>query len=380
MRQITQTRRDRRRFLTSALAAGLLAAPLVARAGNARLASADGAITVTAMADGFETPWSLAFLPGGHWLMTEREGRLWHIGPDGRRQQVAGVPQVVARGQGGLLDVMVPRDFASSRQVFLSHVRADGRDTGTAISTARLSPDGQRLEDARLFFSSAPAGRGGRHFGGRLVEGRDGMIYLSTGDRGDDDSAQDLANHNGAILRLTRAGAVPPDNPFRTTPGAQPEIWSYGHRNPQGLALDLQGRLWSHEHGARGGDEVNRIRRGANYGWPVIAYGRHYTGGKIGIGTHADGMEQPDFYWDPSIAPSGFVICSGRMFARWRGDLLVGSLKFGLISRLRGTPLREVERIEGAATARVRDLREAPDGAIWMISENNGAVYRLTPG
>jgi glucose/arabinose dehydrogenase len=231
-----------------------------------------------------------------------------------------------------------------------------------------------------VIFEMAPGSSGGRHFGSRMVEGRDGMIYLTTGDRGDRPSAQDLARHEGSVIRIDRNGGVPGDNPFVGQNGAQPEIWSYGHRNPQGAALDLDGRLWVVEHGARGGDEINRVTRGANYGWPEISYGRHYSGRQIGEGTSKPGMEQPAHYWDPSIAPSGFMIYSGARWPEWRGDMFTGSLNSGLISRVDGDTLTEAERIEGAETDRVRDIREGPDGAIWFISENNGAVYRMTPG
>ena len=186
--------------------------------------------------------------------------------------------------------------------------------------------------------------------------------------------------HNGSVVRINRDGSVPADNPFVGTAGARPEIWSYGHRNPQGATLGPDGRLWLNEHGARGGDEVNVIRKGANYGWPVIAYGRHYSGLKIGEGTAKPGMEQPETFWDPSIAPSGMMIYSGKLWPEWAGDIFVGSLKFDYISRLEGNPLREVERISGPETTRVRDVREAPDGSIWFLSVGERAVYRLTPG
>jgi glucose/arabinose dehydrogenase len=206
------------------------------------------------------------------------------------------------------------------------------------------------------------------------------MLYATIGDRGDDSSAQDLTRQNGSVIRIARDGAIPSDNPFTQTSGAQPEIWSYGHRNPQGAALDANGNLWVVEHGARGGDEVNRIAKGANYGWPVISYGRHYSGLKIGEGTQKRGMEQPAHYWDPSIAPSGMMIYQGDMFPDWRGDILVGSLKFDMISRLDGAPLSEVERLKSRETQRVRDIREAPDGSIWFLSVGQGAAYRLSPG
>jgi glucose/arabinose dehydrogenase len=312
--------------------------------------------------------------------MAEKAGRLWHLRAGGGRVEVANLPDdLVQIGQGGLLDVLVPRDFAQSREVIFAHAARQGRGAGTAISAGRLSRDGTRLENLRRLFEMAPGSTGGRHFGGRLVEGPDGHVFLSIGDRGDRPSAQDVGRHNGSIIRLNRDGTVPADNPLVGRAGAQPEIWSWGHRNSQGLALDEKGRLWTNAHGARGGDEVNLIRKGRNYGWPVISYGRHYSGARIGEGTTKAGMEQPAFYWDPSIAPSGLVIYSGKLWPEWEGDFLNGSLKFGLISRLTGDPLREAERIAGDATARVRALEEAPDGAIWMISEGNGAIYRLTP-
>ncbi len=346
----------------------------------AALDSAAGAITTTEMARIDGTPWSLGFLPDGGVLITEREGRLWLL-RDGALRAVAGVPSVVDNGQGGLLDVLVPRDFAQTRAVYLSYAKAQGGGAGTALARGRLSGDGTRLERVETLFEMRAGTRGGRHFGGRLVEAADGHIFLTTGDRGQDAGAQRLDSHQGKVLRLTRDGAPAPGNPFLTTPGALPEIWSYGHRNPQGLTFDAQGRLWAHEHGARGGDEVNLIQPGRNYGWPVISYGVQYSGGRIGEGTAKPGMEQPAHYWDPSIAPSGFTIYRGGLFPAWRGDFLVGSLKFDLISRLdpAGGRLREVERIQGAETLRVRDLREAPDGALWMIAEGNGTIWRLTP-
>jgi len=203
------------------------------------------------------------------------------------------------------------------------------------------------------------------------VEDAQGHLFVTVGDRGDRPSAQDRANHNGSILRITKDGAPAPGNPFAGQSGIQPEIWSYGHRNPQGLALAPDGQLWAHEHGARGGDEVNRVRKGANYGWPIISYGTHYSGRKIGEGTEQDGMQQPAHYWDPSIAPSGYAIHSRT------GDHFVGSLKFDYIARLRGSPLREVAQIKSDATSRVRDIREAPDGSLWFLSVGNGALYRM---
>ncbi|MFB9150311.1 PQQ-dependent sugar dehydrogenase [Roseovarius ramblicola] len=338
-----------------------------------------GPVSVTRMIAGLTQPWALGFLPGGGVLVTERDGRLL-LHRDGETRTVAGVPKVAAVGQGGLLDVLVPRDFAQTRTLFFTYAKPQPNGEGTAVARARLSRDGQRLENWRVLFELTPGSSGGRHFGSRLVEGEDGYLYATIGERGDRPSAQDLSRENGSVIRIARDGTIPDDNPFTDTPGARPAIWSYGHRNPQGAARGPGGAVWVVEHGAKGGDEVNRIRRGANYGWPVISYGRHYSGAKIGEGTHKDGMEQPDFYWDPSIAPSGMMIYSGALWPEWRGHIFVGSLKFGLISHLAGAPLREVERLKSRETARVRDIREAPDGSIWFLSVGNGAAYRLTPG
>jgi aldose sugar dehydrogenase len=327
---------------------------------------------------GLDEPWAVAFLPGGGFLVTERDGRLtaaW----DGTATRLSGLPEVEANGQGGLLDVMVPRDFDRTREIFLCFAKRQGRGAGTALASAKWEEGSDRLAGLRVLFEAAPGASGGRHFGSRIVEAPDGRIFLTIGDRGDDMSAQDLSNHNGTVVRINRDGSVPADNPFVSTPGARPEIWSYGHRNPQGAALDADGNLWTAEHGARGGDEINLVRPGANYGWPVISYGRHYSGRRIGEGTERPGMEQPEFFWDPSIAPSGMVVHSGRMFPEWRGHILVGSLNSDHVARVGGTPLREIERIAGPETARVRDVREAPDGSVWFLSVGQGAVYRLVP-
>ncbi len=352
--------------------------PMAAAA--AVLQTSAGRVEVTAVLTGLEEPWAVGFLPDGGVLVTERGGRLLHVRAGGGVIEVAGTPGVVAAGQGGLLDLLVPRDFADTRELFLSYAGRQDGGTGTKLAAGLLNAAGDRIEDLRVIFEMAPGSSGGRHFGSRIVEAPDGTLFLTIGERGDRPSAQDLSRHNGSIVRIARDGSVPADNPFVGRDGAQPEIWSYGHRNPQGAALDLGGRLWAVEHGARGGDEINLIEKGANYGWPVIAYGRHYSGLPIGEGTHKAGMEQPDFYWDPSIAPSGMMIYSGRLWPDWRGHIFVGSLKFDYVARLTGRPIREVEKIESADTIRVRDVREAPDGTIWFLSVGQGALYRMAPG
>ena len=338
-----------------------------------------GAVTVTPVATGLEEPWAVAPMPDGALLVTERDGTLQLV-RDGVATAVRGTPRVVAQGQGGLLDITLARDFATSRTLFLTYSKPQGRGAGTTLAAAELSADGTRLENLRDLFESAPGGTTGRHFGSRVVEARDGTLFVTIGDRGDRPSAQDRSLHNGSIIRVNRDGTVPADNPFVGQDGVRPEIWSYGHRNPQGAGLDARGTLWTAEHGARGGDEVNRIKKGANYGWPVISYGVHYSGDKIGEGTAKPGMEQPAHYWDPSIAPSGLMVYQGDMFPEWKGDMFVGSLKFSYISRLEvsGDTAREVEQLESDETLRVRDIVEDSDGSILFISVGNGAVYRMT--
>ena len=338
------------------------------------------AVDVERMASRLDTPWGLAFLPECAFLVTERGGALVRIDAHSNRHSVGGVPPVIARGQGGLLDVEAAHDFAATREIFLTHSVRQGRGSGTALSTARLSDDGRHLENLRRVFETAPGSDGHRHYGSRVVEAPDGSLFVTIGDRGDRKTAQEVDSHNGTIVRIRRDGTAPPDNPFFSVPGVLPEIWSFGHRNPQGAALDLEGNLWTAEHGARGGDEINLVRPGLNFGWPVISYGVHYSGRKIGDGFAKDGMEQPEFYWDPSIAPSGMTIYSGKLWPEWKGQLFVGSLKFDHISRLDPAEgVREIERIDLPETKRVRDVQEAPDGTLWFISEDRGAVYRIQP-
>lgn len=341
-------------------------------------AQSAAALSFTPVVTGLQTPWAVEELPSGEMLVTERDGALW-LFENGEGRIVRGTPKVADDGQGGLLDVTLARDFPQTREIFLTYAKPQGRGAGTALAVARLSRDGSQLTGLRDLFVAEPGSRGGRHFGSRVVEGPDGTLYLSIGDRGDDETAQDRSNHNGTIVRINRDGSVPRDNPFVGMQGIQPEIFSFGHRNPQGAGFDAQGTLWTSEHGARGGDEVNRITAGANYGWPTISYGRHYSGLKIGEGTQKDGLEQPQFYWDPSIAPSGLLVYQGQLFDGWNGDILVGSLKFDYIARLSGSPLREVAQIKTPETQRVRDITQGRDASILFISVGNGTIYRMTP-
>lgn len=361
------------------VAAAILTMLLMAcRVVAGELQTSAGTLHVEPVLTGLAEPWSLAFLPDGGFLVTERSGNVLYV-MDGAVREVAGLPKVAARGQGGLLDVLVPADFARRREILFTYAQP-GMPVVTALGSGVLSEDGSRLDQVRRLFQMTSPSGGDLQFGSRLVEAPDGHIFMTIGDRRDMDEAQNLGSHNGTVLRLNRDGSAPDDNPFVGVPGALAEIWSYGHRNPQGAALDLRGRLWINEHGAMGGDEVNRILPGANYGWPVIAYGRHYSGAKIGKGTAKPGMEQPAHYWDPSMAPSGMMVYSGKLWHEWRGDFFIGSLKFDYLSRLDPDRGWVEERIKGPETARVRDVREAPDGSIWFLSVDNGAVYRIAPG
>jgi glucose/arabinose dehydrogenase len=375
-RALTQSGAGSRIKSAVAVAVALVAA-LPASAATS-LATSAGDLRVEEVVTGLDEPWAIGFLPDGGLLITERDGRLLHWS-DGRLAEVPGVPTVVAEGQGGLLDVLVPRDFAQTREVVFSYSKPQPKGAGTAIFRATLSPDASRLEDVRTIFEMTEGSSGGYHFGSRIVEAPDGHLFLTIGDRGDDPAAQDLRRENGSVVRIARDGSIPADNPFVGQAGASGAIWSLGHRNPQGAALDLDGTLLTVEHGAQGGDEINRIRPGANYGWPVISYGRHYSGQPIGMGTRAPGLEQPAYFWDPSMAPSGMMVYSGALWPEWKGDIFVGSLKFNYISRLEGAPLSEVEKIASDETLRVRDIREAPDGSIWFLSVGNGALYRIAP-
>ena len=340
---------------------------------------AEVSVQIEPIVTGLADPWAVAPLPDGGVLITQKTGELI-LDRDGKTTTVAGVPTIAQQGQGGLLDITLARDFSQSRQLFLTYAKPQANGgSGTALAIAQLSEDGTALVDLTELFEMSAGSSGGRHFGSRVVEAPDGTLFVTIGERGDRPAAQDRSNHNGTVIRVNRDGSVPADNPFVGQADIQPEIWSYGHRNPQGADLDALGRLWVSEHGAKGGDEVNLIRKGANYGWPIISYGRHYSGATIGEGSAKDGMEQPAHYWDPSIAPSGLMVYSGALFEEWTDDIFVGSLKFDYISRLSGDPLREVEQIKTPETVRVRDVVEGPNGAIWFISEPQDAVYRMVP-
>ncbi len=345
-------------------------------------------ISVTTVASGLVHPWAVAFLPGGGFLVTERPGRMrvvsvqGHLGP-----ALAGVPAVAADGQGGLLDVITDGDFAHNRRIYFcfSELAAAGALVNSAALARATLPEGaDRLQDVQIIFSQQPKVVSNLHFGCRVVQARDGNLFVTLGARYHrKDDAQNLGNHLGKIVRITPSGAVPSGNPFVGRPGALPEIWSYGHRNPQGATLGPDGQLWMHEHGPQGGDEVNRPQPGRNYGWPVVTFGENYGGGKMGEGTSKPDMEPPLHYWVPSIAPSGMAfLTSTRYGAAWQGSLFVGSLKFGTLHRLEvsGGKVQHEERLLQGNGERIRDVRQGPDGLLYMVTDSpQGRLLRLQP-
>jgi len=336
------------------------------------------------LATGLVHPWSLAFLPDGRMLVSERPGRLRLILPDGTLdpRPIGGLPPIRPYGQGGLLDLALHPDFAHNHWLYLSYAEEGAGGYGTAVARGRLRD--HRLEQLEVIFRLEPKSRTRQHFGSRLVFDTQGHLYVTLGDRGDRPRAQDLSDHAGSVIRLYDDGRVPGDNPSVDRPGARPEIYSYGHRNVQGAARHPRtGRIWIHEHGPQGGDEINVIRAGVNYGWPVITYGVNYViGTRIGEGTHKPGMAQPIHYWVPSIAPSGMAFYTGEPFRRWRGNLLVGSLKFQQLVRLEldGERVTHEERMLSGAFGRIRDVRQGPDGLVYLLTDaQNGKLIRLSP-
>jgi glucose/arabinose dehydrogenase len=337
------------------------------------------------VAGGLHHPWAVAFLPQGRFLVTERPGRMRVVEADGKLgPPLAGLPSVAAAGQGGLLDVIVDSGFSANRTLYFCFSEPGLIGNSTALARAKLAADGSRLEDVKVIFSQQPKVSSNLHFGCRIVEARDGNLFLTLGDRFHrKDDAQKLDNHLGKVVRITKEGGPAPGNPFVGRAGALPEIWSIGHRNSQGATLAPDGSIWMHEHGPQGGDEVNILQPGRNYGWPVITFGENYGGGPIGEGINTKpGMEQPLHYWVPSIAPSGMAFLgSDRYGPAMKGNLLIGSLKFGYLSAVElsgGKVLRERKLIEGAG--RVRDVRQGPDGFLYVLTdESPGKLLRLQP-
>ena len=347
------------------------------------------AVRVQPVAQALDHPWAVAFLPQGRFLVTERAGRLRRVDAQGNvSAPLQGLPAIASGGQGGLLDIVTDSDFARNRTLYFCFSEPDTEprspDNSTALARARLSDDETRLEGVQVLFSQKPKVASNLHFGCRIVEGRDGTLFLALGDRYHHrDAAQKLDNHIGKVVRVHKDGSVPPDNPFVGRAGALPEIWSYGHRNAQGATLAPDGRYWMHEHGPQGGDEINIPQAGRNYGWPVITFGENYGGGKIGEGTARAGMEPPLHYWVPSIAPSGMVfLTSDRYGPAWKGNLFVGSLKFGFLGRieLNGDAVRAEHRLLAEGRERIRDVRQGPDGLLYVLTDAvNGRLLRLQP-
>ncbi len=380
---------ERRCAATVALALTLVATP--ARTdrplGTASFPTEHGTVRLQTVAGGLEHPWAIAFLPDGRLLVSERPGRLRVVSADGRLSApVAGVPAVYAEGQGGLLDVAIDPRFSYNRLIYLSFAESGHGGAGTAVGRGRLIHDAAgsaRLDDFKVIFRQQPKVRGSLHFGSRLVFGRDGTLFVTLGERYQRERAQHPGEHLGKLVRINTDGTVPADNPFANTPGTLPEIYSLGHRNVQGAALHpMTGRLWTIEHGARGGDEINAPEAGKNYGWPIITYGVDYSGARIGDGTAKEGLEKPLYYWDPSIAPSGAAFYTGTRFPAWRGNLFVGALKSRLLVRLEldGTRVVHEERLLADLQERIRDVRVSPDGFLYLATDSpGGRILRLMP-
>jgi glucose/arabinose dehydrogenase len=343
-----------------------------------------GVIEAENIASGLEHPWALALMPDGRFLVTERPGRLRIVGADGSiSAPLTGVPDVLARGQGGLLDVTLDPGFGENQLLYLSFSDPGSNGTaGTAVARARLAGSG--LEDVQVIYRQEPKVRSNGHYGSRVVVRGDGTLFITQGDRMNQRPlVQELSTGIGKVMRINADGSAPSDNPFVDRAGAKPEIWSYGHRNVQAAALDpATGRLWTVEHGARGGDELNHPESGKNYGWPVITYGVDYSGVRIGEGTAKEGMEQPVYYWDPVIAPSGMTFYDADAFPGWKGSLLIGSLGTGSLVRLTMTDglVTSEERYEILGGQRVRDVQVGPDGLVYLVTdEDDGALVRVRP-
>lgn len=354
---------------------------------NAQVAPLSTAkLAVETIASGLEHPWALAFLPDGRMLVTERPGRMRIIARDGAlTDPLTGLPRIYAVNQGGLLDVILDRDFAKNRTLYFCFADPVGGSGRTSLARATLTEAAKPgLVDVKIIFRQEPSTSRGFHFGCRIAQTADGLLFLTTGDHFTQrDRAQTLDNHLGKMIRIASDGSIPRDNPFVGRPGAKPEIWSYGHRNPQGLALHPKtGRPWMHEHGPRGGDEINIPEAGKNYGWPVIGFGIDYSGAKIHEGTHKPGMEQPIHYWVPSIAPSGMAFYTGDLFADWKGSLFVGALVAQMLVRLEldGARIVKEERLLKELGERIRDVRQGPDGALYLLTDSaRGRLLRIAP-
>lgn len=354
---------------------------------RAPAAKSDARFSVVTVATGLDHPWGLQFLPDGRMLVTERVGRLRLVTGKGRLSPpVAGVPDVLTNsGQAGLFDVVLDPGFAQNHILYVAYFERRPRGQGLSVARAKLEDSAQpSLTGLKIIFRAKPETGPAINLGGRLVANKDGTLFVTVGDRFTErDKAQDLSADNGKIVRINSDGSIPNDNPFVSRKGARAEIWTLGHRNPEGLAIrPSDGSLWDVEHGAKGGDEINLIKPGHNYGWPVITYGVDYSGEKIGIGTSKPGMDQPVYYWDPSIAPSGMAFYTGNLFPQWKGNLFIGALKFKSVRRLvmRADKVVGEETLLGDLGERIRDIRQGPDGALYILTDNtNGRILKLIP-
>jgi aldose sugar dehydrogenase len=374
-----------RKHLIGALGALYLALPVAAEAQNPvrQFQTERRSATVETVAKGLENPWGLAFLPDGRMLVSERPGRMRIVGQDGALSPaLTGLPTVAARGQGGLLDVVLDPGFATSRDVFVTYAEPREGGNGTSVARMRLNEAATGFEQVTVIFRQQPTYNGTLHFGSRIVFDRTGALFVALGDRYNlKEEAQNRANTLGKIIRINKDGSIPADNPGLRREGWLTSIWSIGHRNVQGAALHpVTGKLWTAEHGARGGDEINIPEAGKNYGWPVITYGRDYSGARIGEGTHKAGMEQPVFFWEPSIAPSGMAFYTGDRYPQWKGNVFVGALAGSIVARLTldGEKVVAEERLFQGMNKRIRDVRQGPDGFLYLLTDSpEGEILRI---
>ncbi len=376
--------------MTYARTLGAVALSFTALSATSSLALAQASAPAVAetITEGLSHPWGLDFLPDGSAIVTERDGSMHLVASDGTLSgEVEGVPDVWANGQGGLLDVALAPDFAETGTIFFTFSEAGDGGAGTAVGRATLVTDGTpRLENVETIFSMERKTTRRQHFGSRIAFHDDGTLFFTTGDRGQGPRSQDAADHAGKVMRLNQDGTVPEDNPGATTEGWQPEIWSIGHRNPQGMTWDpVTNAIWINEHGPRGGDELHQPRAGLNYGWPIITQGVNYDGSPVGEGlTEAEGLEQPAYFWDPSPALSGLAVSEGEMFPEWQGDFLMGALAQQSLIRLERNEagvIGEEERLFEGELGRIRDVAVAPDGALWLLVDAaNGGIVRVSRG
>ncbi len=377
-------------WVTAALTAAIvLTATLLivtgARGENSSFASSAGQLEVQTVATGLVNPWSLAFLPDGRMLVTERPGRIRLVTPKGQLSPpLKGVPEAWASGQGGMHDVIIDKSFADNGTIYFCFAERAAGGGRTAVARAKLDDSNGRLEEVKIIFRQEGPLSSGNHYGCRIVQASDGNLFVVLGEHfAYRDEAQNLGNHLGKLIRIAPDGAAPKDNPFVGRDDAKPEIWSFGHRNAQGLAINpATGDLWETEHGPRGGDEVNIIGKGKNYGWPVIGYGIDYSGAKIHDSTAKPGMEQPIKYWVPSIAPSGMAFYTAKLFPKWSGSLFTGALAGRMLVRLSldGNTVTGEERLLQNLNERIRDVRQGPDGALWLLTDSSaGRILRVSP-